>query len=232
MQAFKAAAAATHTFNWDDTHRIGMTNLAQAKDNFRAYMDWLEDVLPDHIPVLCFGGKTNFRYGIWPNYKSNRRERVKPWGYGEFLQWIQETYLCVQVDNVEDDDVIGMHYKVGDVIVSGDKDLRTIAGVHLEGEGLVDVSQDQADHNFYCQALCGDAADGYPGCPGIGTKTADKLLAECKTNSERWQVVRAQYRKKGFDEAYAVTQARLARILRPGEYDFANDEPRLWIPTT
>ena len=227
---YKAAAGATYTFKWDDDNRVGMTNLAQAKDAFRKFVDWIEDTCPDHIPIFCLGGKSNFRYGLWPNYKSNRRERTKPWGYSELIQWVMETYLVVQIDNVETDDVVGMHYKEGDVIVSGDKDMKTIPGVHLQGEGLIDVSEDEADHNFFCQALSGDTSDGYPGCKGVGTTGAGKLLAECESNEDRWQVVMQQYRKKGFDEFYAITQARLARILRRGEYDIQNDEPKLWIP--
>ena len=207
-----------------------MTNISMAKDKFRTVMEGIEETIPDHIPVLCLGGKSNFRYGLYPSYKSNRRERVKPWGFQELIEWAVETYLTIQIDNIETDDVIGINYQEGDVIVSGDKDLLTIPGVHLQGGGLLDISQDEADHKFHVQALSGDSTDGYPGCKGVGAVGANKVLAECENNVERWAEVVKCYRKANCDEFYAITQARLARILRPGEYDFEAEQPKLWIP--
>lgn len=230
LYLFKAAAASTFTFKWDDNNRVGMTNIAMAMDKFRATMDWIEDELPGHAPVLCLGGRSNFRYGLYPGYKANRREKIKPWGFSELLDWAKDTYLCIQIDNLETDDILGSSYLEGDVIVSGDKDMKTIPGTHFQGELVFEVSEDQADHNFFMQALHGDATDGYPGCPGVGPVMANKLLAGCESNRERWQVVMTAYRKKGFDEFHAITQARMARILRPGEYDHDNEEPKLWIP--
>jgi len=224
---YKAAAASTFTFKWDDNNRVGMTNIAMARDKFQTFIDWVEDTLETLTPVLCLGGSSNFRYGLYPNYKANRREKVKPWGYGELVQWAMESFLCVQIEDVETDDVIGMHYRTGDVIISGDKDLKTIPGLHLEGEGLIDISEDEADHRFYMQALTGDATDGYPGCKGVGPVKAEALLKDCETNEDRWEAVANQYLKAGHDITYALTQARLARILRRGEYD---DEPKLWMP--
>ena len=227
---YKCAAASTHTIKWDEYNRIGMTNLAQAQDKFRVLMEWIEEQVPGHVPVLCLGGRSNFRYGLYPKYKSNRRDRLKPWGYSEFIEWAMDTYLHIQMENVETDDVLGINYLEGDVIISGDKDLKTIPGVHFQGEMVFEVSEDEADFNFYKQALTGDSTDGYPGCKGVGAVGATKLLADCKTAEERWETVLQAYRKAGHDEFFAVTQARLARILRPGEYDHSNEEPKLWIP--
>ena len=228
--AYKAAAASTFTAKWDEHNRIGMTNLSMAKDKFRGFIEWVEESVPGHTPIFCLGGRSNFRYGLYPSYKSNRRERLRPWGYDEFMDWIRDTFLTIQINNVETDDVLGLSYESGDVIISGDKDMRTIPGVHLQGEEVIEVSQDEADHNFYCQVLSGDSTDGYPGCKGTGVVGAAKLLAHCTNNEERWGLVRQAYRKAKHDEYFAITQARLARILRVGEYDYENGEPKLWIP--
>ena len=230
LYLFKAAAGSTFTFKWDDDNRVGMTNISMAKDKFRATMDWIEDELPGHAPILCQGGRSNFRYGLYPSYKSNRREKLKPWGYQELVDWALDTYPVIQIDNVETDDILGSCYLEGDVIVSGDKDMKTIPGAHFQGELVFEVSEDEADHNFFMQALHGDSTDGYPGCPGVGPVMANKLLSECETNVDRWQAVLKAYRKKGFDEFHAITQARMARILRAGEYDHDAGEPKLWIP--
>ena len=40
----------------------------------------------------------------------------------------------------------------------------------------------------------------------------------------------AAYAKAGFGEDYALTMARLARILRDGEYDFNTKKVNLWEP--
>lgn len=207
-----------------------MTNISMAKDKFRATMDWIEDELPGHAPILCQGGRSNFRYGLYPSYKSNRREKLKPWGYQELVDWALETYPVIQIDNVETDDILGCSYLEGDVIVSGDKDMKTIPGVHFQGERVFEVSEGEADHNFFMQALHGDSTDGYSGCPGVGPVMANKLLADCDNNQDRWQAVLKAYRKKGLDEFHAITQARMARILRAGEYDHDAGEPKLWIP--
>ena len=54
---------------------------------------------------------------------------------------------------------------------------------------------------------------------------ANKLLADCDNNQDRWQAVLKAYRKKGLDEFHAITQARMARILRAGEYDHDAGDP-------
>ena len=140
------------------------------------------------MPRSCArGGRSNFRYGLYPSYKSNRREKIKPWGYQELVDWALDTYPVIQIDNVETGDILGSSYLEGDVIVSGDKDMKTIPGAHFQGELVFEVSEDEADHNFFMQALHGDSTDGYPGCPGVGPVMANKLLAAKATaNAGRW----------------------------------------------
>ena len=98
---------------------------------------------------------------------------------------------------------------------------------------LREVTEEEADYNHMLQTLTGDAADGYPGCPGIGPKTAEKLLAGVgRTYAEMWPIVVEQYAKKGLSEGIALTQARIARICRRDDYDFKRKEVKLWNPPT
>jgi DNA polymerase-1 len=132
--------------------------------------------------------------------------------------------------DVEGDDVLGILYKEGDVIVSTDKDMLTLPGLHYRSGDFLEITRREADIAFYCQALVGDASDHYPGCPGYGPVTATKLLAGAMTELEMWSRVLRAYETKGHPERYAVAQARCARILRAGEYDHDRGVPLLWNP--
>ena len=66
---------------------------------------------------------------------------------------------------IEGDDIIGLYLQEGDVVVSGDKDMRTLAGAHLLPDGTIEmVSEFQANRKLYEQILTGDTSDGYKGC--------------------------------------------------------------------
>ena len=72
--------------------------------------------------------------------------------------------------------------------------------------------------------------DGYSGCPRVGVKTAEKILDE----PPYWNKVVAAYNKAGLSEEVALENARLARILRKGEYLEGYDKEgdvNLWTPT-
>ena len=75
----------------------------------------------------------------------------------------------------------------------------------------------------------GDRVDGYSGCPTIGEKTAEKILKPLKGNFKAmWDAVVREFKKHDFSDQEIQTQARLARILRSGEYDFSKNQPILW----
>jgi DNA polymerase-1 len=116
------------------------------------------------------------------------------------------------------------------VIVSHDKDMKTLPGRHLIDGEIHVISEREANLAFFTQALTGDTSDNYPGCPKYGPKTAAKLLAGLQTEQEMWSAVLGAYEKAGFNERYAITQARCARILRSGEYDHEKGIPLLWNP--
>ena len=222
-------------------------------------IEWCPDIITTHLPVkqaqlmfselldiktrqakadhitLCWTADQNFRKEVSPSYKANRQkmDRRKPVGYRAVRRWAEAQFPSECWHKLEADDVLGIlatRHPEKTVIWSGDKDLKQIPGAHLDNDGnLYNVSLIDADVYFYRQALTGDSTDGYPGCPGVGPKTAEKLIpTKGFTEASAWRTVIEQYKKKGFGADYALSQARLARILRETEYTF--DEIQLWTP--
>ena len=227
---FRAATAAEYEVELSPDSWTYLCRITDAKDSFEAEVDRFQAIAPDHSPVLVLGGSSNFRYAIYPDYKSNRRKYRRPAGLAAFRDWAATAWPSLTLANVEGDDVLGVMAEEGDIIVSRDKDLRSVPGLHLDGDGLIEVGQWQADYNFFSQVLTGDATDGYPGCKGVGAVGAAKLLAGCKSPQEMWLAVVQAYAKAGHTIDFAIQMARCARILRPGEYDHAKQTPILWSP--
>ena len=87
--------------------------------------------------------------------------------------------------------------KIVVVILSGDKDLRTIPGIHhfIHDESTEIVDEKSANYNFMYQTLTGDMTDGFGGCPGVGGVKASRILANKKDLPEMWEAVVAEYKK-------------------------------------
>lgn len=226
----RAAFAAAIDHEIEDQRWAHVTDLAAAKDGFLAEVEALQQTAPDHTPVHTLSDRTNFRYGVFPDYKANRKLQRKPPGYSVLRDWLEAEFDVRRLPNVEADDVCGLLYEPGDVIASRDKDLRTIPGTHLINGELLEVGEWEANCSLYMQVLTGDQADGYPGLKGVGPKTAAKILSGCMTEAEMWRAVAEAYMKAGLAPSLPLQMARCARILRPGEYDYENGVPHLWNP--
>lgn len=236
----KISRAAEKTVRWPNGVWSWWADEEEANLIYDTYIDNLHKKLNATEIIMCLSHDDNFRYEVYPEYKSGRRTSDS---YPPMLkQYIREkmpkeftTYI---VDGLEADDVLGMlltnpNFRPGTtkILCTIDKDLDTVPGVHynLDREELYDVPLEYADYRFYLQALMGDRTDGIPGCPGYGDKTAEKLLVS--TPKEDWwkEIVKA-YEKKGLTSEYAVVMARLVRILRYGEFDKKTMKPILWEP--
>jgi len=236
--AYRFAAGNTEDLDFGGGDWILCLNHKNATVAFAEHAEELLSKFHGHDLFLVRGDTRNFRHDLWPDYKANRKDRRRPPGYGTFLKGLSEyarkrNWLTGGFKNVEGDDVLGLLNEPGSIICSGDKDMLTLPGQHYRDDELIVVKEWDANVAFYKQALVGDASDNYPGCPGIGDKNKlfrSKEWLTATTEKELWALVRHQYDKAGFDEEYAITQARCARILRRGEFDWVKGTPHLWEP--
>ena len=213
------------------------SDFKEAQQRFDCWVKDMKDTLSADKAVLAFSGTTNWRNGVLPTYKNNRKGKRKPLAFHALKKYAMGTYKTYMFDTLEGDDVLGLmagspglgNIKGEKIIVTIDKDLKTVPGLHYNpqkpDDGIVYVEEDEADYSHMLQTLTGDVVDGYTGCPGIGPKRAEKVLAV-----PGWESVVEAYEKAGLEEEDALIQARVARILRWGEYDIKNEKVRLWEP--
>lgn len=155
---------------------------------------------------------------------------------------------------LEADDVMGLisTESPGEyVIATLDKDLEQIPGFHFnwnKDDWVREVSPLEGDRYFYMQCLAGDRTDGYYGCPQIGPAKAGNIVDEVpgphgpKWHRDMWERVLEEYRAaewwfayeqylcRELDQSHALINARVARMLRHGEYNWTKKEPILWTP--
>lgn len=244
---YRLAMASLEEYEWDPgiwTVRVRVNDAFQQFNwDLETLLAWSRKNLNSNINefVLCTGDKgRSFRYQVFPEYKSNRKNTRKPVGYDVLMQKSQEAFGLTSHLLLEGDDVIGLEKGPDDIVVGIDKDFQTLPGLSLRWSPWADSEygqlelagqeQEGADRAVFYQALCGDSADGYPGCPKVGPVTADKLLVGCRNESEMWDVTRQAFLKAGLSESYALQMVQCARILRPGEYDHERNLPLLWQP--
>ena len=163
----------------------------------------LTDYKPDYIAVAFDKSRKTFRTDMYEEYKGQRAKTPDELKsqiplLKEFLAALGIAFI--EIDNYEADDIIGtLARKSADedceaLIVTGDKDaLQLIAPqikVMLTKRGIMDmqVFDEEAFKEKYAglephklidiKALMGDSSDNIPGVPGIGEKTALKLLTQ------------------------------------------------------
>jgi DNA polymerase-1 len=182
---------------------------------------------------MVISGDQNFRKDLDPTYKSHRKGTRKPLGYIALTDWMRERYgpRVVVQPLLEADDYMGiLATKPGapeTIIVSDDKDMKTIPGTLFRLGQLSTIDEGEAHRYWMLQTLMGDPADGYKGCPGIGPVKAEKIVSK---PGVLWDNVKREFLKAGMTEDYAVLQARLARILRFSDWDSERKQPLLWTP--
>ncbi len=231
---YRAASAAETEIEWDTDIWSLYTDLKEAKSIFNAQIENIKQRLQVEDFICCLSDhKSNFRKEIDPSYKSNRKGTRKPVGYTALVDWVRDTYKSLSKPSLEADDVMSLlatkEENIGKcIIVSDDKDMLSCPTkvYRPTRDELLDIRPAQADAYFFTQVLTGDTADGYPGCKGVGEKTAAKILG----NRPTWSSVEQAFIKAGLTKEDALTQARLARILRWEDWDQENQKPILWRP--
>ena len=161
----------------------------------KALFKIIEDFAPEHIGLIFDAKGKNFRHDIYSEYKANRSKM--PDELSEQIPKLYEIlellgYPPIIIDGVEADDVIGtlskQFRKTKDVrIFSGDKDFAQLVNssvaiinpITLETMDEVAVKKKfgiDAKHIIDYLALVGDKSDNIPGLPGVGSKTASRLI--------------------------------------------------------
>ena len=221
--------------NWGDGLWTLHSDENSCKKQFDAVIDDLGSNFSADDYVVALTDKNNFRKDILPTYKSNRNAKRKPLVLKAMRQHIMDKHNGVMWKNLEADDVMGIMAteptQEDRVLVSIDKDMRTIpCTLSNDGSTTTQIPQRLADYNFMLQVLTGDKVDGYDGIDGVGIKTAEKLIKKY-TNVpllDLWKIVKGIYKDKGYTEKEALQQARVAHILRHGEYNKKTGKVKLW----
>ena len=221
--------------NWGDGLWTLHSDENSCKQQFDAVIDDLGSNFSADDYVVALSDKNNFRKDILPTYKSNRNAKRKPLVLKAMRQHIMDKHNGVMWKNLEADDVMGIMAteptQEDRVLVSIDKDMRTIpCTLSNDGSTTTQIPQRLADYNFMLQVLTGDKVDGYDGIDGVGIKTAEKLIKKY-TNVpllDLWKIVKGIYKDKGYTEKEALQQARVAHILRHGEYNKKTGKVKLW----
>ena len=238
MLLYIACEKAEHVVHWyDDLYTLHGT-LNEAIIHFDNHVRDLIELVCEHWNVegeyevvTCLSdNEHNFRNLIYPDYKANRGEKRRPILYAPMRDWVMKSYNAVCLPWLEADDCLGLQANSKDtIIISGDKDLRTVPSRFYDFSRNIFYEYDkEASDNFHLiQTLTGDPTDNYKGCPNIGISRAERHLDKEGYN---WTNVVNMYKKQGSTEEEALTNARLAFILRKGFYDKKNQRIRLWEP--
>ncbi|MFP7199930.1 DNA polymerase I [Lysinibacillus halotolerans] len=162
----------------------------------------LEEEKPTKMLVAFDAGKTTFRHESYGEYKGGRQKT--PPELSEQFPYLRKLIDAYQIKRYEKelyeaDDIIGTLAKQAEsenmdvIIVSGDKDLTQLATdkvtVYITRKGMTDIEKYTPSHIeekyglsplqiIDMKGLMGDTSDNIPGVPGVGEKTAIKLLKE------------------------------------------------------
>ena len=154
---------------------------------------------PTHIGVAFDHGKT-FRHDAFPEYKAQREETPEDIKLSvPLIKQVLEAMRIpiLQVDNFEADDIIGTVATrfgadgIDTFMLTPDKDYGQLIGPNVfmyrprHGGGYEILGEKEVGEKYGIPtpaqvidllALMGDSADNFPGCPGVGEKTAAKLI--------------------------------------------------------
>lgn len=159
---------------------------------------------PEYLAVAFDRSEPTFRHAKYPEYKGTRKPM--PQELKKQIPLLKEMLekmgiATVSLAGFEADDILGTLAKKGEekgldvIILSGDRDLLQLATkktmIRLprtaKGQTVIeDYKEDQVQERYLVspaqiielKALMGDPADNIPGIPGVGEKTAIRLLVE------------------------------------------------------
>ena len=171
------------------------------------FVNTLEEILtkenPDYIGVAFDPKGGTFRHEVFPEYKAQREETPEGIRFAvPIIKELLEAYRIpiLEVAGYEADDVIGTLAKqsqsIGEIdtyMMTPDKDYGQLVSKSVkmykprfdggfdilsEKEVLEKYGISKVEQVIDLLGLMGDSSDNYQGCPGVGEKTAVKLINE------------------------------------------------------
>ncbi|OZB96497.1 DNA polymerase I [Paenibacillus sp. XY044] len=190
-RAFFAMPPLTNTKGLHTNAVYGFTNML---------LRLIEDHKPTHMMVAFDAGKITFRHEGYQEYKGGR-EKTPPELSEQFplLKELLQSFGIAQYElsGYEADDIIGTVSRIAEeegqqiLVVTGDKDMLQLASDHVQvgltRKGVTEIetyAPEQINERYGLtplqiidlKGLMGDPSDNIPGIPGVGEKTALKLL--------------------------------------------------------
>ncbi len=214
----------------------------------------IDEELPEYLVIAFDTNKPTFRHEMYEDYKGTRKPM--PDDLVTQVPIVKEVLDAMGISMVEKpgyeaDDIIGSLSKRGDsqgynvTVVSGDRDLLQLAtdkikiripktkstGTEIEDYFAKDVKekyQVTPTEFIDVKGLMGDPSDNIPGVPGIGEKTATKLIVEfgsIENAHDHIEDVKPKRAKESLEENYdlALKSKELATIVTDWDLDFKID---------
>jgi len=206
-RAFHALAPLTNAEGFQTNAVFGFVNMVNKL---------IREKRPSHVAVAFDSRGKVFRHQMYPEYKANRPPM--PDELAGQIPYIKEVVkalglACFEEPGIEADDIIGTAAEalrsrgVRVVIVSGDKDLLQLVDERttmwdpmndrvMDREAVRAKYQVGPERLLDCFALIGDASDNVPGVPGVGPKTAARLIQEFGSLEQLYEQVDTLKRSK------------------------------------
>ena len=217
----------------------------------------IKEEQPTHFMVAFDAGKTTFRNNMYSEYKGGREKTPDELrSQLPYIRQLVESYNIkhYELENYEADDIIGTLSKQADnqnlktIIITGDRDLTQLASenvtIYYTKKGVTDI--DHYTPEFIAEkydgivpnqiidmkGLMGDKSDNIPGVPGIGEKTAIKLLKQFETVEGVYENIdelkKSKMKEKLIEnEENAKLSKDLARINRDSPIEVTIDDLKL-----
>ncbi len=213
----------------------------------------MDDYAPDYISVAFDRKAPTFRHLEYDAYKAGRKKM--PSELAQQMPLLKEVLDAlkihrVELDGFEADDLIGTLVKYSEsknlntIVVTGDKDALQLASqkttilITKKGISALDEYNDEGVMEKYeitpqqfidLKGLMGDQSDNIPGVPGVGEKTAIKLIKEFGSVEELIQhtdkISSTKLREKINEFAQqAIFSKRLATIMVDVPVEISLDE--------
>ena len=212
----------------------------------------IEEENPQYLTVAFDLSAPTFRHKMFDAYKGTRKPPVPE--FREQVPLMKEVLgamgvTCVQMEGYEADDLLGTIAKRSEAkgldvaVISGDRDLLQLATDRIKiripktkaGKTIIEDYYEQQVQELYgvtptefidVKALMGDPSDNIPGIPGVGEKTATKIIAQYHTIENAYahvDEIKPNKAKESLRDHYdkAVLSKTLAAIHTDSPIDYS-----------